>query len=100
VVVVLAAFALITWQWRRAEANFWESNQHEEAARREKADGLKQLHLAEERFHLADNLVDEFCLRLSEERLSQLSGTQALRKELLEAGSKYFQSFLAQKMWT
>jgi serine/threonine-protein kinase len=88
--VVLSALALITWQWQRAETNFRESKEHEEAARR-------QLQLAENRLQLACDLVDEFCIRLSEDRLKVFQGTQRLRQELLEAGTKYYRTFLEQK---
>src|SRR5262249_15220984 len=89
-IVLVTGLILVFWQWRVAEHNFQESQRHEENARREKK-------LADERFLLAHGLVDEFCLRLSEERLSYLPGTQRLRQELLDAGSKYFRAFLAQK---
>jgi serine/threonine protein kinase/Flp pilus assembly protein TadD len=95
--VVLTAFALVTWQWRRAETNLFDSQRYEKSARREKAEAQKQLQLAEMRLELASSLVEEFCLRLSEDRLSHLPGTLALRKELLEASGKYFQEFLEQK---
>jgi tetratricopeptide (TPR) repeat protein len=90
VVVVATAFCLVWWQWRRAESNFQESERQKEA-------GLRHLNLAEERLHLAHDLVDEFCIRLSEDRLKYLPGTQALRRDLLEAAGKHYRKFLDQK---
>jgi serine/threonine protein kinase len=97
IVVGLSAFALVTWQWQRAEHNFRISKLHEEAAGREKEKARQQLLLAEERFEDAHALVDAFCLRLSEDRLKHLSGTQRIRKDLLEGGSRYYRKFLLQK---
>jgi serine/threonine-protein kinase len=95
--VGLMGFALVTWQWRRAEENYRISKHHEEWARREKDKGERQLVLSEERFDDAHALVDAFCLRLSEDRLSYLPGTQQIRKELLEAACRYYRKFLTQK---
>jgi serine/threonine protein kinase/tetratricopeptide (TPR) repeat protein len=96
-IVIPAAFALVAWQWQRAERNARESQLHEAAARREQEASQRNFQLAEERFRLADDLVDEFCVRLSEERLKHLPGTQALRKDLLERAGRYYRSFLEQK---
>ncbi len=96
-VVGLLAFALVTWQWQRAERNYRISMIHEEAARREKETARQQWLLAEERFDDAHALVDEFCVRLSEDRLKYFPGTQRLREELLKGGSRYYRKFLAQK---
>jgi serine/threonine-protein kinase len=90
VVVVLTALGLISWQWRRAESNYRESQREKEA-------GLHHLELAEERFRLAHDLVEEFGVRLSEDRLKYLPGTQTLRKDLLESAGRYYQRFLEQK---
>jgi serine/threonine-protein kinase len=102
--VVVGALALITWQWQRAETNYSVGQQHLNSLEQEKEEGLKlyrqakeQRTFADERFQDAHALVDEFCMKLSEDRLSQLPGTQLLRKDLLLAARKYYQNFLKQK---
>jgi serine/threonine-protein kinase len=52
---------------------------------------------AEDSFRQAHEIVDRFCMRLSEERLSTYPGLQPLRKEMLEVGLKYYQGFVAQR---
>jgi serine/threonine-protein kinase len=57
----------------------------------------KQEALAEARFWQAHQAVGDLCIRLGEEKLAAYPGVQPVRKELLEAGLKYYQAFLKQK---
>lgn len=67
-------------QRRQAVANL------DEAARQRKR--------AEQFLGQARQVVDEFCIQLSQEDLRDLPGVQPVRKKLLEAGLRYYQGFL------
>jgi eukaryotic-like serine/threonine-protein kinase len=90
------SFALVTWQWRRAEANFEIAQIEKSEADRQTQLAHDNRRLAEERLQLAHTLVDEFCLRLSEDRLKDIPGTQAVRRELLGKSRSYLQDFVRQ----
>jgi serine/threonine-protein kinase len=81
--VFLGGFAGVVWQWRRAEANA-------EAARRHQA-------LADENFRAALKAVDEYLVRVSENRLLNEPGLQPLRRELLETARTFYQRFVEQR---
>jgi serine/threonine-protein kinase len=80
VMVVAAALALTTWLWRRAEASAAEARQHQAEA--------------DASLHDAHEVVQKFCIGLSEDRLSRLPGAQPIQKELLEEGLRYIEDFL------
>jgi eukaryotic-like serine/threonine-protein kinase len=105
VLSVLGGISLVFWQWRRAETHLADSRaqkleaerQRDRAkalfreARAQKHEAERQRGLADESFREAYEVVDTFCIRLSEDRLSQLPGLQPLRKELLQGGLVYLQ---------
>jgi serine/threonine protein kinase/tetratricopeptide (TPR) repeat protein len=121
---VTAGFALVVWQWQRAEANLLLARQEqeraegllaavaqkqaeaEEHARRaddnfQRAERLlleanTQRARAEENFQQAHDVVNDFYLRASEE-LNQAQGPQPLGKELLARALKYYRDFLEQR---
>jgi eukaryotic-like serine/threonine-protein kinase len=74
--------SLIVWQWQRAERNLADSRYHQQRA----DDGRRD----------ARQVLDEFCIRLSDDRLSKLPGTGPIRQELLQSGLRYYQHFLEQ----
>jgi tetratricopeptide (TPR) repeat protein len=73
--VTIAAFAIVTWQWRRAEANFEQSNENFRQAR----EAVSRL-----------NVVSEKELRIR-------SGMQPLRKKLLTDTLSYYDRLAQQK---
>jgi tetratricopeptide (TPR) repeat protein len=94
---VTVGLVAVTVLWQRAEA-------HLRRAESERAMTRAALHTAEvhrrqaeETFQEAHQIVERMCMRLSEERLSAFQGLQPLRKEMLEAGLKYYQDFLARR---
>jgi serine/threonine-protein kinase len=118
VLAVGALLGLLALQWSWADEHF----QHAEEQRKitekamfasesefERAEAaLKQVEAerqraeqhrkeAEENFQQAHQIVDRFCMRLSEDRLSAFQGLQPLRKEMLEVGLKYYQDFVAKR---
>jgi serine/threonine-protein kinase len=68
-----------------------------DVARRHDREARQQKREAEESFQQAHKAVDEFCIRLSTYRLDNLPGLQPLRKDLLEAGLKYYEGFLKKR---
>ena len=52
---------------------------------------------ADEGYRDAFTIVSRFCVRLSENELSNIPGLQPLRKEMLEEGLKYLQKFALRK---
>jgi eukaryotic-like serine/threonine-protein kinase len=77
-VLLIAAAALSTWQWRETEAQ------------RERAEN-KSIE-AEANFQRARKAVDEYFTLVSESKLLDVPGMQPLRKELLEAALRYYQA--------
>ena len=101
--VTLSLFA-VTGLWLRAEYHSLQAERQRQIAEaaliqaeaeRERADRHRLE--AEQNFQQAHQIVERFCMRLSEERLSAFQGLQPLRKEMLEVGLKYYQSFVAQR---
>jgi tetratricopeptide (TPR) repeat protein len=78
--VFLGGFAGVFWQWQRAESNFEEMRQ--------------QKTLAEQNFRLAQEAVDDYLTRVSENRLLNEPGMQPLRRELLEGARQYYVRFV------
>jgi eukaryotic-like serine/threonine-protein kinase len=97
-------------QWHRAETNLAEARkQHlaaEEASRqagesaREAAQRRTEAEArrveADDNFLIAHRAVNDFCLRAQEE-LKRSPGTQAFRRELLQAARKYYQDFVRRR---
>jgi serine/threonine protein kinase/tetratricopeptide (TPR) repeat protein len=75
VLVFLAGFAGVTWQWRRAE----------EQSRR-----------AQDSIQETFDTVDHYFTRVSEEELLEVPGMQPLRQKLLEDAVAYYRQFLGQ----
>jgi eukaryotic-like serine/threonine-protein kinase len=90
VLSVVAGLGLVTWQWRRAEANFLLAE-----AERRRAEGERIR--ADEGFQEAHRAVQEFYTRVSEGKLRDVPGAQAVRKELLEAALAYYERFLRER---
>jgi serine/threonine-protein kinase len=75
---------------KEAERQRGEADKHAKEAERRRAE-------AEASFRLAHRVVEDFCIRLSEDRLSKFPGLQPVQKQLLEGGLKYHQEFLKQR---
>ena len=87
---LVTGFGLIVWQWQRAERHLAESARNLREAQR-------QRDLAEQSFKQAHEAVNDYCTRVSEEKLRDVPGTQRLRKELLEGALAYYQKFIEQR---
>jgi eukaryotic-like serine/threonine-protein kinase len=96
-VAVVGGLAAVTWQWRRVEKNFLQAETNFARAEQERDRAAANLRQSEESFLQAHEVVNEFCVRLSDNQLNALSGAQPLRRDLLEAGLKYYQQFLTRK---
>jgi serine/threonine-protein kinase len=90
VLSVVGGLALVTWQWRRAEANY-------HRAEEERGRALEERARADEGFREAHRAVQEFCTRASEGKLRNVPGAQAVRKELLESALAYYERFLRER---
>lgn len=73
--VFASGFAGVTWQWLRADRNY---------------------DLAEQRRRKAHLAVNEYFIRVSEDKLLDKPGLQELRKDLLESALRYYQDFLVE----
>jgi eukaryotic-like serine/threonine-protein kinase len=91
-------FAAVTWQWQRAEKHLRQAEDNFARAEYERERAEANLQQAEESFRQAHEAVNEFCVRLSDNQLNALSGSQHLRHDLLEAGLRYYEQFLARKV--
>jgi serine/threonine protein kinase/tetratricopeptide (TPR) repeat protein len=101
---LVGGVGLVAWQWQRAEDNAAEYERQRDEADRLGLEAQRHLEEAErqrarekESFDLAHQAVNELCVRLGENRLNNVPGLQPLRKELLQAGLKYYQNFLRQR---
>jgi serine/threonine-protein kinase len=102
-VALVGGLVSVTWQWQRAEGNSRraEENFERAEAERDRAEGERgraeaNLLKAEEDFRRAREVVNEFCVRLSDNQLNAVPGSQPLRRDLLEAALKYYEQFLAE----
>jgi eukaryotic-like serine/threonine-protein kinase len=83
VVSILVGVGLVYREWSRAERHL--------------AEARRQQQLAEEGHQDARQVLDEFCNRLIDGRLSRLPGTGPVRRDLLQAGLRYYEQFLRQR---
>jgi tetratricopeptide (TPR) repeat protein/tRNA A-37 threonylcarbamoyl transferase component Bud32 len=92
-----AGFVGVTWQWRRAERHARQEEQNYDLAEAERQRAEANLDKAAESFRQAHEAVDEFCVRLSDKKLSVVSGSHTLRRDLLQAGLRYYEQFVARE---
>ncbi len=83
VTVASVGLAGVVTQWRRAEVKSVAAMAAEQVARGE-------ARRAEDNFRLAMDTVDRYLSRVSEDRLLAVPGLQPLRRELLEAASRFY----------
>src|SRR5262249_36699980 len=81
-------------QQRLAEKNAREANRQRERAEKNAAEAQRQRDRERESFRDAHEVVNEFCLQLSQVDLRAYPGMQPLRKKLLEGGLQYLQRFV------
>jgi serine/threonine protein kinase/tetratricopeptide (TPR) repeat protein len=92
----LSALALVgglagtTWGMMRAR-------DAQRLAEERRAEADEQRQLAEGNLRWANEVVEEFFTRVSEEKLLNQPGLTPLRKELLESALRYYKKFLAQR---
>jgi serine/threonine-protein kinase len=87
---VVAGLGLVTWQWRRAEANILLAQEERSRAEEERT-------RADEGFREAHRAVQEFYTRVSEGKLRDIPGAQKVRRELLESALAYYERFLRER---
>jgi tetratricopeptide (TPR) repeat protein len=91
---LVGGFALVTWQWRRADEQGRLAAAAAAAARAERAEAERRKDDAEESFRLAHQAVRNLCTRVSEGPLAAAPGLQPVRKELLEDALGYYRTFI------
>lgn len=111
VLLVVGGLIVVTGLWRRAEGERQQAviNQAEADWQRDRADEQRQQAVAnqaeadrqrdraERRLGQVRQVVDEFCIQLSQDDLRHVAGLQPVRKKLLEAGLRYYQGFLKEQ---
>jgi serine/threonine-protein kinase len=87
-------FALVTWQWRRADEQGRLAAVAAAAAQAQREEAERQKQDAEESFRLAHQAVRDLCTRVSEGRLASVPGLQPVRRELLQDALGYYRTFI------
>ena len=82
---------------RRADQNARLERVSRADAERNLANAERERLRAEENFRLANEAVDEYLTKVSENRLLNVAGLQPLRKELLESALSYYRQFIEQR---
>jgi serine/threonine-protein kinase len=93
-VALVGGFALVTWQWRRADEQGRLAAAAAAAAQDQRAEAERRKQDAEESFRLAHQAVRDFCTRVSEGPLASAPGLQPVRKELLQDALGYYRTFI------
>src|SRR5262249_36993292 len=85
-------FAGVFWKWREAEANLAEAERQQKLFEQERPK-------AGENFQEALQAVEDYFTTVSENQVlnAKLPGLQPLRQDLLRAGLKYYQNFVAKR---
>ncbi|HYT90288.1 MAG TPA: protein kinase, partial [Gemmataceae bacterium] len=98
-VALTLGFGGVVWKWREAERERTqaEANLAEVARQQQMVEQEKQK--ADENFREALQAVEDYFTTVSEDRLlnAKLPGLQPLRQDLLRAGLKYYQNFVAKR---
>jgi serine/threonine-protein kinase len=94
---VVAGLGLVTWQWRRAEANFVLAQEERTRAEEERSRAEEERARADEGFNEAHRAVQEFYTRVSEGKIRDIPGAQTVRRELLESALAYYERFLRER---
>jgi eukaryotic-like serine/threonine-protein kinase len=89
-VFLLVGFALVFWQWRRAEGNLTYANEQRQQAE-------AQHERAEINFQRACDAVDQLLTEVGQNWLSNTPRLEPVRRALLEKALKFCQSFLDEK---
>lgn len=89
-VFLLVGFALVFWQWRRAEGNLTYANEQRQQAE-------AQSERAEVNFQRACDAVDQMLTEVGQNWLSNTPRSEPVRRALLEKALKFCQSFLDEK---
>jgi eukaryotic-like serine/threonine-protein kinase len=99
--VFVGSFIAVTALWQQAVAsNIEKEAQREVAETQRKAaeknlqEAQRQTERAEEGFRRAHQLVNQFCIDLSEKHLASVPGTQMLRLQLMETAMGYYREFV------
>jgi tetratricopeptide (TPR) repeat protein len=95
--VGVAGFAAVLWQWRRAEAKSVEALKSAVAAEQQRAQAIANLQTAEENFRQARKAVDTFFTLAAEKNLFDQTGASPLQKKLLEEALNYYRWFVRQR---
>jgi tetratricopeptide (TPR) repeat protein len=93
---IVVGFALVGWQWYRAEQHLIAASAQQLAAEEASRQAEANRREADENFWIAHRAVKDFCVRAQEE-MSRSPGTQPFRRELLQSARQYYQDFIRRR---
>ncbi len=95
--VLVTSLAIVTWQWRRAEANFELAEGLRVRGESSLVEANRQRDRAEVNFLRARQAVDDYLVTISESMLLDVPTLEPVRAELLERAKSFYEGFVEEK---
>lgn len=96
-VVLVTSLGIVTWQWRRAEANLGLADALRVKAEENLVEANEQRDRAEVNFLRARQAVDDYLVTISENTLLEVPTLEPVREELLEKAKNFYKGFVEER---